>query len=131
MKSRVDTQKVADLSNTTLNQAEITELLEILSKLDTDTPGEVSLKEASKVLLEHEKGRAYMEVLIIADQDDSGSVDIPELMAAIINLNAIITLQQQKEIFEQFDDDKSASLDLKEVHLLFKSKLLKKYVPKH
>ena len=72
-----------------------------------------------------------MEVLIIADQDDSGSVDIPELMAAIINLNAIITLQQQKEIFEQFDDDKSASLDLKEVHLLFKSKLLKKYVPKH
>ena len=70
----LDIEKVASLS-VTLYKNEILDLLNILSTLDKD--GEILLKEARKVLLKHKQhGLVFMEVLMTADVDKSGSVDI-------------------------------------------------------
>lgn len=56
-----------------------------------------------------------MEVLIIADEDNSGTIDIQEFMPAIVNVNAQITEQQIKETFDKYDDDNSGTLDVDEI----------------
>ena len=72
-----------------------------------------------------------MEILRIADRNNSERVDIQELMAAIVDINLVITDQQIRDTFDKYDDDNSGSLEYEEMELLFKCKLFNKLVPKH
>ena len=66
-------------------------------------------------MLKHENGQAFIEVLNTADEDNSGSVDIQELMAAIVDTNSVIGKDQIQETFEKYDDDNGGSLDYEEI----------------
>ena len=56
-----------------------------------------------------------MEVLVSADKDNGGSVDIKEFMEAIVDTNSIITKDQMRETFEKYDEDNGGSLDHEEI----------------
>lgn len=56
-----------------------------------------------------------MDVLRAADYDNSGSVDVNELMMALVDLNSIMPPEQIEQTFVKYDVDKSGSLDHDEV----------------
>lgn len=60
-----------------------------------------------------------MEVLVSADKDNGGSVDIKEFMEAIVDTNSIISKDQMRETFEKYDEDNGGSLDHEEIQILF------------
>lgn len=98
LRDKMDVEKVANLSDA-MSHSEITDLLNILCKLDKRINGSINIKDVRKELLNHEKGLAFMEVLLSADEDNSGNVDIHEFMQAILNTNAVIDEEQMKEAF--------------------------------
>lgn len=70
-------------------------------------------------MLKHEKGLSYMEVLMAADGTKSGSFDIKELMAAIVDLDSVITKDEIQETFQKHDYDNRGRLDYLEIQSLF------------
>ena len=129
LRDKLDMDKVGKLS-TSMSHGEISDLLNILVKLDKRANGSIYLKEVRKELLNHEKGMAYLEVLLQADEDNSGNVDIHEFMSAILDANTVMPAHKMKEAFEKFDDDNSGCLDYDEIQVLFASLEFKNLVPK-
>ena len=56
-----------------------------------------------------------MKLLMAADVDKSGYVDIKELMAVIVDTNSVIAKDHIKETFEKFDINNSGYLDHTEI----------------
>ena len=98
LRNKLDIEKVANLS-TQMSHSEISDLLNILCKLDKRINGSIYLKEVRKELLNHEKGLAFMEVLLSADEDNSGNVDIHEFMQAILDTNSVIKEEEMRAAF--------------------------------
>jgi len=98
LRDKLDIEKVANLS-TAMSHSEISDLLNLLCRLDKRINGSIYLKEVRKELLNHEKGLAYMEVLLAADEDNSGNVDIHEFMQAILETNAVIKEEDMRAAF--------------------------------
>ena len=103
--------------NTTYDQS-----LEVMKRYDTDKSGTLDRDEFRRLVLElraFKRGADEVEAqFAAADADQSGSIELDELMPALARLEMPTDRSQAEAIFNKYDDDRSGSIDLSEFRRL-------------
>ncbi len=117
-KQKFQQTTIAFLIRQLANNDTIQELRQIFRSLDDNNDGILSFEELKKGFIKYygEIGeKEWEEIKAKIDQDGSNSIEYEEFIRCTINLEDILTEQNLRMAFDNYDTDNSGFLDIKEL----------------
>ncbi|CAK70887.1 unnamed protein product (macronuclear) [Paramecium tetraurelia] len=105
------------------SQEDQSELLKTFKALDTNNDGQLSRQELliglSKVMSEQQAIDEVDRIMSEIDQNNSGSIDYSEFVAATINRSKLLSQDRLEKTFKAIDKDGNGSISIDELKLIF------------